>query len=415
MPAVPAPLPTNEAQRLSLLRSYDVLDTEPELPYNDLVLVASQICETPIALVSLVDEDRQWFKARRGLDASETSRDLAFCAHAILDDALFEIPDAREDPRFSGNPLVTADPRIRFYAGAPLVVGEDLRVGTLCVIDRQPRQLDDTQREALRALARQTVAQLELRRLLAAERRLRAERELVLEELRSVAELRSKLLATVSHEMRTPLTAMKGSLELLAIGALEPLGPSALNTVQIAQRSTSRLIRLTNDLLEAERLGEATPLELQDFELVPLLAAARAQLANLKPGVSIETEIDPEAPRRAHGDSDRIEQVVLNYLANAIRFSEAGQRVTLRVRPGEELPIRIEVEDQGPGLSEADQEGLFHPFVQRGTAEQRRGGSGLGLSICRTIAKLHGGRVGCVSQPGAGSTFFLELPAAQGC
>ncbi len=162
-PAEP-PQPELERMRISVLRQFGVLDTAPEVAFDDLAALAGQLCDTPIALVSLVDEDRQWFKARLGLDVCETSRESSFCAHALGSPDLFVVPDTWVDPRFADNPLVTGEPGIRFYAGAPLVTWGGVALGTLCVIDVVPRTLSARQVEQLRMLARQVVDQLELRR-----------------------------------------------------------------------------------------------------------------------------------------------------------------------------------------------------------------------------------------------------------
>lgn len=158
-----APKPPNEEMRLEALRGFEILDTPAEKAYDDLVRLASYICETPIAAVSFIDRDRQWFKAKVGLEVPETKRDLAFCAHAILtpDDTLI-VPDASLDARFSDNPLVTGDPKIRFYAGVPLVTENGLGLGTLCVIDHIPKVLSAAQTKALRVLRNQVIRELEL-------------------------------------------------------------------------------------------------------------------------------------------------------------------------------------------------------------------------------------------------------------
>ena len=160
-----APLPENEAERLEALREYRILDTGAEQAYDDITALAAYLCEVPIAMISLVDESRQWFKSKLGLNRQETPRDVAFCAHAILQSEPLIVRDALKDTRFADSALVTRSPHIRFYAGFPLASPEGYALGTLCAIDRKPRQLSAKQKTAMQALARQVMALLELRRV----------------------------------------------------------------------------------------------------------------------------------------------------------------------------------------------------------------------------------------------------------
>ena len=171
LPYQPADHPVNEAERLLALKNYEILDTAAQEVFDDYTWLASSICGTPIALISLIDMQRQWFKSRVGLDARETPRDISFCAHAILQNQVMEIPDTLKDERFKKNPLVSNDPNIRFYAGAPLTSAEGYHVGTLCVIDHKPRQLTEHQKEALLRLSRQVIKQMEIQQLLKERRR----------------------------------------------------------------------------------------------------------------------------------------------------------------------------------------------------------------------------------------------------
>jgi PAS domain S-box-containing protein len=190
---MPAPVPENEEERLRALNACRILDTPPEPEFDDVTLLAAQICGVPLAAVSLIDRDRQWFKSILGLDATETPRDVAFCAHTILQPELMVVPDAQSDPRFADNPLVTGELGIRFYAGMPLLLSDGLALGSLCVIDKKPRQLSADQQTALRALGNQVASQIELKRYIAAQEQLMQER----------LEVEQQLQAEITERRRT--------------------------------------------------------------------------------------------------------------------------------------------------------------------------------------------------------------------
>lgn len=231
------PLPNNEEDRLQALIDYQVLDTEAEQRFDDLTAIAAHICNTPISLISLVDENRQWFKSKVGLEATETPRELAFCAHTILQpQKILIVPNAEEDERFADNPLVKSEPNIRFYAGAPLVTPDGLPIGTLCTIDNKPRELNAEQIEALQALSRQVISQLELRINLVKLKQNITQREQVEQNLRNTnkqlnqtlgklkqtqvqlihSEKMSSLgemVAGIAHEINNPVTFISANLD----------------------------------------------------------------------------------------------------------------------------------------------------------------------------------------------------------
>jgi anti-sigma regulatory factor (Ser/Thr protein kinase) len=217
----------DESARVAALRRYRIVDTDPEQAFDDLTLLASQICGTPMAALSLIDNDRQWFKSRIGLTAAETARNVSFCTHAIDDpDQMMVVPNALEDWRFKNNPLVVDDPCIRFYAGAPLLTEDGYALGTLCVLDRVPRTLTPEQLHALDALRRQTQAQLELRLHL-------FELREALEERDRAQQVREALIAELRHSLGE-VNKLAGLMEFCStcqVNLTVPAVPSSIQTV----------------------------------------------------------------------------------------------------------------------------------------------------------------------------------------
>lgn len=396
--------PATEAERLRALRAYEILDTPAEQAFDDLARVASYICDTPIALVTLIDSDRQWIKARVGLDVQETSRDAAFCAHTILGRGIMEVGDATKDPRFEGNPFVVDAPNIRFYAGMPLVTSDDHALGSLCVIDREPRHLSAGQRDALEALGRQVVAQFEAHRNF---RRLHA-----------ISEQKDELLRVASHDLKNPLQAILASSELIEslLTAPEQDRAEVLEFVAIIAERARTMQQLIADLVDGDALEDGT-LQLQQAPvgldtLAREVVAGCASYAREK-GIALHAEL-PAAGTvpLVKVDRARIAQVMENLVGNAIKFSPRGTTVRAVVVP-EGAQVRFEVRDQGPGLTEADRAKLFTKYGR--LSAKPTGGevsTGLGLAICKELVEAHGGAIGADNAPQGGAVFSMVLPAA---
>ncbi|MBX2846810.1 MAG: GAF domain-containing sensor histidine kinase [Acidiferrobacterales bacterium] len=392
-------IPKNEAQRLAKLRSLDILDTLEEEAYDDLTFIAAKICETPISLVSLVDDSRQWFKSHFGLDARETPREQAFCAHAINQDDLLIVENTELDDRFKDNPLVTGPPDIRFYAGAPLILEDDVRVGTLCVIDTQPRTLNEVQKSSLKALARQVVAQLKLR--------------LRLKEMIVLDKAKDDFLSVVSHELRTPTTSLYGSLKILENKA-ESVEASVRPMVDIAVRNSEQLLKIVNDILDVATM-ESGKLNVTTAN-VDLFAVAKnslelnqAYLDKFGCEAALKST-EGSAAIFVRGDKQRLLQVATNLISNAAKFSRANGKVIVELKVEDGL-VEFSVTDFGVGIAAADQEKLFKKFQQFGfDKNQQQAGTGLGLTITKHILEAHNSKIEFESVPGERTTFFFKLP-----
>lgn len=408
-----APRPENENERLEALRSYFVLDTDPEIGYDDLTALASSICGKPISAISFLDETRQWFKSVVGADVRELPREVSFCSHTVSSgEDVFVVPDAAQDPRFATSELVVGPIGVRFYAGVPLRTPEGLSIGALCVADRAPGVLTEEQRAALGALARQATTQLELRRTNRSLRNQTAELSDARDRALAAAKAKETFLANMSHEIRTP---MNGVLGLASLLRETPLDGRQRRFVDTIDKSARALLGVLDEVFDLAKM-EHGPVALQTETVHPAdflsdLAAMYRTEAEAK-GLGLRVKTDVRTPLR--GDFTRVRQGLTNLLDNALKFTASGE-VTLGAEVANATPdtvfVRFTVEDTGIGIQPDQQPGLGEPFRQADSSSTRRfGGAGLGLSLTRRLAELLSGRFGFESVPGEGSTFWIEVP-----
>ena len=396
-----APIPENEKERLAELLSYDILDTEAEKLFDDLTALASQICGTPIALISLIDPDRQWFKSRVGLDAEETSRDIAFCSHAILQQKVFEVPDATKDERFRDNPLVTGSPDIRFYAGAPLITPSGYPIGTLCAIDRKPNKLTEEQKKALETLGQSVVAHLELRRKN--------------RELERTSQFKSDFLSYVSHEIRTPLNAINTFSNLLESEARKLSLPSQFSSsLSHINKSGERLLEIVNSVLDIKQIEAGKmrvmprAINTNDF-FTHLFSVTRVRAE--QNDITFTATLDTSLPASIYLDDTKFGQIALNILSNAIKFTPRYKTVSCSVKYKKGALI-FSVVDEGIGISDDDQARLFARFERMDNAHKIPG-SGLGLSISKQLVELMDGSIKLKSKLQEGTRVSISIPSAQ--
>ena len=385
--------PENESLRLQALHYYDILDTAAEKDFDDIVELASQLCETPISLVSLIDSDRQWFKARHGLEAHETPRDIAFCAHAIHQDDIMAVHDATADARFRDNPLVTGSPDIRFYAGMPLITSEGFKLGTLCVIDRKPKDLTQKQIFGLKILAKQVMKQLELRA--------------TVKELKRLNEANSKMLSIIGHDLRSPMQSLESVVGLAKAEALTPGEfASMINTIGKSLGSTNALF---NNLMQwASTQFDGGGPQWQQIDLKVLLTEEIVGYDYFaEKGNRFVNAIHDEI--NVWADPNMVRFVIRNLVHNANKFTQNGT-ITLSAKSGT-LEAVICLEDTGAGMTTPTLEGLFNWEKRKSTAGTNgEKGSGLGLQVCKEVVEKMHSKIWVESEPGKGSRFYFSLP-----
>lgn len=410
------PVEPRDAERVAALLEYGILDTPEDPAFNDLARVAATLCATPVAMVNLVDSDRQFMKAAYGFARLDAPRGLSFCAHAILDPGhVLEITDLSADDRFAAHPIVAGAPHVRFYAAAPIVTEDGHAIGTVCVLDVAPRpSLSEDQAESLAALARQAMALIELRRDRAMVRRANDRLEEANARLEDVSRRKTEIISDVSHEFRTPLTTILGYAELIRDEDLEP-DESRTFAADIV-RDVERLTRMMENVLDLERLeARATAFRPVPVGLHVLLQdeVDRWEFDDAAEGHPISLSVREGLPP-VRADADRIAQVVRNLLANAIKYSPDGGAVDVRAESTLDVRmVRVSVTDHGIGISPEGQARIFERFARTPEAVARGiRGTGLGLAICRQIIELHGGAIGVESVPGQGSTFWFTVPVA---
>lgn len=393
----PAPKPKQESSRLLALKRYKLLDTESEQSFDDLTLLASTICETPIALISLVDEKRQWFKSKVGLDANETPREMAFCAHAIHGEDPLVVEDTSLDTRFFDNPLVKDDPNIRFYMGAPLITHDGYALGTLCVIDRAPRKLSSQQSQALIALSRLVIDQFELRRLNT--------------QLKKDNANKVHLFSTISHDLRTPFNNLLGyanllekNIETYSFDRIKVIGGSMKNAATQAYDMLDNLLNWSRSQLNAIEVS-SVELCLRDIFL-ELRQSSQAFIDEKELNVNVESSISILADRHL------MSTVIHNLLMNAVKFTPSGGHIVLGGFNNHGR-ARVFVQDSGVGMSE---ERMAH-FFEKGMLNTQEGtegeqGTGLGLMLCDEYLRRMNSSLRIESELGKGSCFWFELPLA---
>jgi len=398
---VPPQIPSDDKRRLKELYRYEVLDTLYEDEFNDVAKLAAIICRTPIALISLIDAKRQWFKAKVGIDATEFSRDISFCGHTITVDAdFFEIADATQDERFLDNPLVVGEPFIRFYAGVPLINKNGFKMGTISVLDTKPNEISAEQIYTLQTLGRQVVKLLDQNLM---NKQLEHQRI----KLQQQMELQNRILSIIAHDVRNPIGAVKSIIELNARKILSQQDSSEL--MNMAGKQIDGTVELLNNLVDwgsMQMKGKGFETEKVHVRtLVSNMFKSFEVMSSLKSNIMVNL-VDEDLFIRS--DINAIRFILRNLISNANKFTMEGV-ITVYAHK-EEMKVMVSVSDTGVGMTTEMQEKLFdgeHYQSTSGTSNEK--GSGLGLILTKDFIEMLGGSIQVESQQDKGTSVIMHF------
>lgn len=391
-----------ESQRIKALESYSILDTMPEDDYDDLVLIASQICDTPIAIIGFVDEKRHWFKSKIGIEITENQRDLSFCGHAINSESnVFIVPDTRMDARFKDNPLVNGEMQIGFYAGVSLLDDRTgLPIGTICVIDHQPKNLSNNQINSLRALSTQTMKLLELR-----DKNNKLKKNIAL--LQKKNQDLERFAYSAAHDLKSPLVNISGLSAHLIDDYEGKIDSEVIEIIELINTSALKLKEMIDNLLvisKAESVVDTSKDEVLISELETELKSLLAFEENYK--IVLDSNVVA-----LYINKTILEQILINLISNAIKYNNKEDiQITISIQAAA-TSYTISVQDNGRGILPEHQNIIFEEFEV--VAEQDRfgeKGSGIGLATVKRLVDAYGGTIDVSSEIGKGSQFTFTLP-----
>lgn len=376
-----AAIPENEEERLKLLDSYKILDTLPEDDYDAIAKIASGICNTPIALISLIDKERQWFKSNHGLKESETPRNLAFCAHSILNpDELFIVNDATKDERFFDNPLTTEKPNVIFYAGAPLNTSEGFPLGTLCVIDNKPNTLNKNQKESLKLLANQVVGLLELRKK-------NEELKAVNKKVTQLNEQLNNFAFRLTHDLKSPISGVNFLLSVLKEDHAKLFeNTEAENYIDLITSRMVYMSTLIDEILEYSKVNTENII----YEYFNLEVILKSILSNIDFDHKIvlnskDLNIDINSSKIG------FVQIFQNLISNSRKFSNK-EKVCIEVDFKKDKQFyHFIYKDNGPGIEEQYWEKVFNMFETLENSNNEN--TGIGLATVKSIIERLGGKI----------------------